>query len=84
MLEASDKKGRIIDESWNAFISKMNAKHNIKNILFWFKRLEATGFIREIVSSSEFVCGGGRHLYLGIKVKAMKQMIAYMSFMSLF
>lgn len=55
LLEASDKGGRIMDESWNAFISKMNAKYNIKNILFWYKRLEATGFIREIVSSSEIV-----------------------------
>lgn len=53
--EASDKGGRILDESWNAFISKMNAKYTIKNILFWYKRLETTGFIREIVSSAEVV-----------------------------
>lgn len=55
LLEASDKGGRIMDESWNAFISKMNVKYNIKNILFCYKRLEATGFIREIVSSSEIM-----------------------------
>lgn len=26
LLKASDKRGRIMDECWNAFISKMNAK----------------------------------------------------------
>lgn len=66
LIEASDKGGRILDESWNAFISKMNTKYNVKNILFWYKRLEATGFIREIVSSSEMV---GNTLVLGDKSK---------------
>lgn len=66
LIEASDKGGRILDESWNAFISKMNAKYNVKNILFWYKKLEATGFIREIVSSAEVV---GNKLVLEDKSK---------------